>query len=215
MSDANEDASTQLMERLGLDEEMFDKAIFFVGVMMRDINIGPAAKRIGLSVNKLIDKRNEVLRTLHIANHVIDTDEIETKGQLPTTLSDKGVGSFSAYKWGRAVFESLEGHKSDKELAEQYDLAAPEAVDFGRAFHRRVLFFMGAEAVKAEPYITIEGIFDRVANKEDFVELRDLADIYLIEDEEAESYEGYDDFESSKPDDEFDGEVDYLEGNDV
>ena len=201
--DHEEDASTTLMSRLGLDEESFDKAILVVGVMTRDINVGSVARRLGLTVNEVTDKRNAIIRLMHLTNHMYDDEMVEENGALPATVSEDGVGEFSNYQWGRAVFESLEGHKTDKELAAEYGLATEGAVEYGRNFFSRIILYMSAEAIKAAPYLTPVGLFDHLANKEHFLELRCLAENYLKEDDDgAEAEESF-------PDD-----VDYLKEED-
>ena len=105
---------------------------------------------------------------------------------LPPILSQEegqcSVGEYSNFKLGRAVFESYEGHLTFKECGDKWGFKE-EVVDYARRLYSRILLYLGAEAVKASPYLTTLGIFDRVSNAEDFVQLRGIVEDYLREDD--------------------------------
>lgn len=191
--DDDNDAFVALLDRLGVDEEQLDKAWKFTTIMNRDFNVGAAATHLGMSVDDLVDKRNAVLRMLTLHGHLLDEQQIESTGHLPTTLGDEGVGEFSHLSHFRAVADTWEG-KTLAEAAERFGQRIP-AVEWGRGYYLRMMLYMSAEAIKACPYLTVDGIFDRIANLEDFVGLRTIAEDYFDQDDESSEDDDDDLFE--------------------
>lgn len=184
----SESAFVALLDRLGVDEEQLSKAWAFTTIMNRDYNVGAAAVDLEMPVHDLVDKRNAVLRMLTLYGHLMDQEQIEEHGHLVTTLTDEGVGEFSHLTLIRAVMDTWEG-TSIKEAAAKFGQRAV-AVDWGRKYFTNMMLYMGAEAIKGSPYLTTAGIFDRVSNIEDFVELRSLAEDYFEEDDAVEDTDG-------------------------
>lgn len=183
------DDESALMSRLGLDEEQFDKVTAFTAIMTGDCDVEDAADLYDASADDVEDKRYAVVKMLHLADQLMDENMVESEGILrPRLIKDEdgtcSVGEFSNYKLGRAVLGSFDGSMTVKECGEQWGFSE-EVVGFGQALYTQILLYLGAEAIKASPYLTTLGIFDRVSNAEDFVHLRDIVETYLKEDDET------------------------------
>jgi len=187
MSDELFDDETALMSRLGIDKDQLGKVATFLSIINRDLDEDTAAEMHNVSVDEVEDKRYSVVRMMHLADHLMDDQMIEVEGALPPILSKTesgvcSVGEYSNYKLGRAVFDSFEGDKSLKECGDEWGFTE-EVVDYARGLYTKILLYLGAEAIKASPYLTTLGIFDRVSNAEDFVQLRTIVEDHLKEDD--------------------------------
>lgn len=172
-----------LLSRLDIDEDQYSKASTVMRLMTKDCNLSEMSRDLGVSLKQIKEKRQDAVRMFHLANKLIDDEHVEKNGSLPATINEAGVGEFSNFTLGQAVFETFDTGKSVATCANKFGVDSPDLVEWGREFFARLIFYMASEAIKASPYLSVTGILNRFSNVEDFVELRTLAENYLQEDD--------------------------------